>query len=470
MPHTTPPPTTHSGRDVHVFRAPSMQEALSRVRRALGPDAVILQTRQVEKKGMLPWQKGSVETEITAANDLEVPDVHQKVAEFNSLKRSELAQSGEVSESQAVPAHLAPAIARLRDEFEVRTNIARTQSTPPVAKSTKAPTKSVAPIVRTASSEIISETLLLQKKQLEERLTGVEKLLTTLTQQMRSRLSDVVPDDLFQLYTGLLEADVDEASARGLCLELKHIASPEQLRDETTAVRLMSGLIESRLSCVGPMSLARGQQKVVALIGPTGVGKTTTIAKLAANYRLQEGVQMGLITIDTYRIAAVEQLKTYAEIIDLPMKVVTSPSELKKALDEMSHLDLVLIDTAGRSPKDELKIHELRALLAPGLVDEVHLVLSATSSLKSLETIVERFSVVKLDSLVMTKLDETVGPGVLYSLQQRCGLPYSYLTTGQDVPEDIEAAHGATISDLIVSQGMPQTSSTASPSHFGKAA
>jgi len=478
MAKSTTQPKSGEQRDVHVFRAPTMQEALTRVRRSLGPDAVILQTRQVEKKGILPWQKATVETEITAANDIEVPDVNQRIAEFNRLRRQ--AEAGQSDKS--IPTHLTQALSRQQDEVEIRSTIPMTArrepvTIPPAAKKaplapTPAPAPVAAPMIQAQSDAILSETLILQKKELEARLSGVEKLLTTLNTQMRTKLNESIPDDVHHLYTGLIDADIDEASAKSLCLELKRIASPEQLRDKEIATRLMGGLIESKIACVGPMSLAHGQQKVVALIGPTGVGKTTTIAKLAANYRLQEGVQMGLITIDTYRIAAVEQLKTYAEIIDLQMKVVTSPSELKKALDEMSHLDLVLIDTAGRSPKDELKIHELKALLSPAFVDEVHLVLSATSSLKSLETIVERFSVVKLDSLIVTKLDESVAPGVLFSLQQRCGLQYSYLTTGQDVPEDIEAAHGSTISQLIIQHCKTQDaqSSAATTTQYGRAA
>ena len=115
----------------------------------------------------------------------------------------------------------------------------------------------------------------------------------------------------------------------------------------------------------------------MALVGPTGVGKTTTIAKLAANYRLREKKRVGLITVDTYRIAAVEQLRTYADIIDLPMEVVSTPREMREAVARMRNLDLVLMDTAGRSPRDEIKIQELRSLLAEAEADEVHLVLSA---------------------------------------------------------------------------------------------
>ena len=111
--------------------------------------------------------------------------------------------------------------------------------------------------------------------------------------------------------------------------------------------------------------------RVVALVGPTGVGKTTTIAKLAANYRLREKRRVGLITVDTYRVAAVEQLRTYADIIDLPMEVVATPREMREAVARMNHLDLVLMDTAGRSPRDEVRIQELKSMLTEAEPDEV---------------------------------------------------------------------------------------------------
>ena len=130
------------------------------------------------------------------------------------------------------------------------------------------------------------------------------------------------------------------------------------------------------------IELRPGNRKVVALVGPTGVGKTTTIAKIAANFRLRDKKTVGLITADTYRIAAVEQLRTYAEIIDLPLEVVTTPREMRRAVLQMEHLDLVLIDTAGRSPHDELRLHELRALLREANPDETHLVLSTDVAIR----------------------------------------------------------------------------------------
>ncbi|MEO1995355.1 MAG: flagellar GTP-binding protein, partial [Planctomycetaceae bacterium] len=170
------------------------------------------------------------------------------------------------------------------------------------------------------------------------------------------------------------------------------------------------------------------------------------------NFRIRDGIKMGLVTVDTYRIAAVEQLRTYAEIIDLPMKVVTSPLEMRRALDELVGLDLVLIDTAGRSPRDELKIQELKSLLAEAQVDEVHLVMSMTASLRSLQATAENFSVANTTSMILTKLDEAAGMGALLSVSRNVPLPVSYLTTGQDVPDDIEPADATRVARLILGQ------------------
>ncbi len=194
---------------------------------------------------------------------------------------------------------------------------------------------------------------------------------------------DQVPSELFQVYTELIDAEVEDDVARDLVCKLKRNATPRP----TGGRGRRSGPFDGPGRVGNPLLRAdrrrsRAAASVVALVGATGVGKTTTIAKLAANFRLRSGVKMGLVTVDTYRVAAVEQLRTYAEIIELPMKVVTNPLEMRRALDELAGLDLVLIDTAGRSPKDDLQIQELKSLLAEAHVDEVHLVLSMTSSLR----------------------------------------------------------------------------------------
>ncbi|HBR33435.1 MAG TPA: flagellar biosynthesis protein FlhF [Firmicutes bacterium] len=179
---------------------------------------------------------------------------------------------------------------------------------------------------------------------------------------------------------------------------------------------------------------------LVALVGPTGVGKTTTIAKLAANFALFEGKSVGLVTIDTYRIAAVEQLKTYSEIINLPIEVVYTAADFKRALHKLANKQLILIDTAGRSQKNKQQIRELKHFFNGRRLDETHLVISANTKLEDLLETAESFNELEINRLIFTKLDETNSLSNLIELAGKIRIPLSYVTTGQSVPEDIEVA------------------------------
>ncbi len=189
---------------------------------------------------------------------------------------------------------------------------------------------------------------------------------------------------------------------------------------------------------------------VVALIGPTGVGKTTTIAKLAANLKLREKHRVGMITLDTYRIAAVDQLKRYADIIGSPLRVVGNADELREAMKSMSDMDFILIDTAGRSPKDTMKLQELRGLLAAIEPDEVHLVISSAAGQECVEFAVQKFSEVRVDKIIFTKLDEAVHVGMVLNVIRKVNKSVSYVTTGQDVPDDIEVGRGKRLAQMIL--------------------
>ena len=284
-----------------------------------------------------------------------------------------------------------------------------------------------------------------------DRLASLEERFAQLDSNSTSS-NAMVPPELFDLYTELVDSGLEETLALEFVFALKREAIPGEISDPALCRARLVKMVEDEFEAAASIAATPGQRRVVALIGPTGVGKTTTIAKLAANLKLRDGVRMGLVTVDTYRIAAVEQLRTYAEIIDLPMKVVTTSMEMRRALDEFSDMDLVLIDTAGRSPRDELQIGELKSLLADAKVDEVHLVLSLTAGLEFLAATVEHFSSVGTSSLVLTKLDEAQELGVMLNLARRVGLPVSYLTTGQDVPDDIEPAETQRMARLVLGQ------------------
>ena len=458
--------------DVRTFKAASMQQALEIVRREMGPDAVILHTREIPPPRFLKWRKSSERVEVTAGTGVNVrlPRALQKPPAPRGTGTSTPPASARAAyraqeEPLAPPPPLLPAAgAGPRSRFAASVT---GQALGPAAN----PSYRTVPVSPgpgpLAASGLTSNALGMttdaprqistgqgqteQQTVITRQLSSIQEMVAKLTRESRQKAEDI-PEELFQIYTELIDVEVEEELARDLIHNLKQNGSGEELADAAASKARLRAMVEAEVRCAPPIVATPGRRRVVALVGATGVGKTTTIAKLAANFRLRDGIRMGLVTVDTYRIAAVEQLRTYAEIIDLPMKVVTSPREMRRALDELSGLDLVLIDTAGRSPRDELKIQELKGLFAEAQVDEVHLVLSLVASPKSLQAAAEKFAPAGTTAMILTKLDEAVGMGSLLSVARRVPLPVSYLTTGQDVPDDIEHASARRVARLILGE------------------
>jgi flagellar biosynthesis protein FlhF len=214
--------------------------------------------------------------------------------------------------------------------------------------------------------------------------------------------------------------------------------------------RLAAASLAQRVKCSGAPRMQKNRCRVMAFVGPTGVGKTTTIAKLAALYGVNRGASLALITIDKFRVGAVEQLAAYAKIFDIPLEVVSDPAELAAALAKHADKSLVLIDTAGSNHKDAGRIEELRGYLEchPGI--GTYLCLSATTRGRELDDMVTNFRKLPLDRLLFTKLDESESFGCIIDIHLRHQLPVSYLTTGQRVPEDIEAATANRLASLVM--------------------
>lgn len=385
-----------------TFRAKTMQAALDMVRREMGPDASVLHTRQVSR-GMLPWLTGAKAVEVMASTNVRVP---RQLSVQGGLSLELGSESEGALEKREVVPH--------GDEAEVYDFRSRYRDD--------------------------------MKKQLDD----LQSLVERLCQRDRQIDRPEMPDSLFQLFTALIEAEIDERLAREIVDRVKDEASVAELGDVLQLTSMAGQLIEKQIRVTGPLRVEPGSRRLVALVGPTGVGKTTTIAKLAANYRLREKARIGLVTVDTYRIAAVDQLRTYADIIDLPMEVVATPSEMRGALEKLRGLDLILMDTAGRSPRDEIKIQELKSILNEAQPDEVHLVLSSASRTSHLLKTVSQFDEVGTTALLLTKLDESTGLGNLLPLFQDGKLPLSYLTNGQNVPDDIEPASARCLAEGVL--------------------
>lgn len=375
--------------EIKTYRAGTMQEALRMVRNDLGPGAAVLHTREAPLSRLLGWLPGVRRIEVTASTDVVVPQRFP----------------------QQDPASFETASLELDDDRPIL---------PP---------------------------------DLAQQINELQSMVADLCRRNRGSAAPELPDSLFALYAELIDCEMPEDLARELIERLRLETPRHEITDAAALRSRISQIVEREITVAPPIDIASGRCRVVALIGPTGVGKTTTIAKLAANFRLRNKWNVGLITVDTYRIAAVEQLRTYAEIIDLPMQVVSTPREMREAVDRLSHLDLILVDTAGRSPRDEVKIRELRALLAEARADEVHLVLSSVASAASLINTAERFGAAGATALILTKLDEASGLGHLLPLVRSARLPLSYLTNGQSVPDDIETAEARRLAQTVLGVG-----------------
>ena len=264
-----------------------------------------------------------------------------------------------------------------------------------------------------------------------------------------------MPQILFDQYLKLISQDLSEELSEQVInrvrkdLTVPDLEDVEKVREKT--LEYLAAFIPT-LDHPLPEESPDGRPLTIALIGPTGVGKTTTLAKIAASCKLRQGKSVGLITADTYRIAAVDQLRTYANIIGLPLEVALTPTDMKQAVHALSGCDVILIDTAGRSQNDGGRLKELARFIEAADPHEVHLVLSSTASEKVLLNEAEAFSEVGVDKLVLTKLDEAVSFGVLVNVLRKVGKNLSFITTGQEVPDHIECGRSTRLAQLVMGE------------------
>jgi len=316
-----------------------------------------------------------------------------------------------------------------KDLFEVTATLEA--KVPPVGTAPKRETASELPNNRVSALEAemsqlrqAVEAVLVTKQVPKEQINSKMKALL-----LRNDVDPLVADKLLKDVLQQVPGGADTPEAR-ICLEQR---------------------LYQCLSRTEGIKLTGGKPKNVALLGPTGVGKTTTIAKLAANFTLIEEKRVALITADTYRIAAVEQLKTYGEIIGVPVEVVFTREELTDALARHADKDLILIDTAGSSPRNDKQVQELECLLAQLPDLEKHLVISATTKPRDAMDIVKRFAPREgAYKLIVTKVDESDTLGAIVNIMYSSQAVLSYITKGQSVPDDIELADAQKLAALIL--------------------
>lgn len=443
---------------VKKFVGSTMQEAVGRMREEFGPEAVILDTRWVRSGGLFGLL-GRKRVEVTAV----LEGGQRQASAFRTRKTSALstalsqADTGWDDNLYYRPGRL-PAIGssaskpgRNRGESFCGEDTGAEAKQRTIVKQGKAEPVVPAGLGQQVYRRSLSSTRQPQSQLQEAFSPELNNRNGSEPRKGEEKARNVsLPKPLAAVHSQLVSSDVDERLATAILRSIR----PEIEKsgaDYANAVRQVRERMTAMLKCVPPWEFSEGP-KIVILLGPTGVGKTTTLAKIAANYGLIAGVDVGLLTIDTYRIAAVEQLRVYAELIGIPLEVARNPQEVQKAIKRLAGKDLILVDTAGRSQRNGEHMQELREMLAalPGV--ERHLVFSATTRCRDLMDIIRRFQAIGFDRLIATKLDETTSYGILLTAYAAARRPFSFLTDGQVVPDDIQVAEAAHIAKLIVGE------------------
>ena len=417
------------GQEFHRFRGASLNEAYLRMREKLGDNAIVLRTTQVRENGLLGFL-GKKMIEVTAAAPPQAPRPKAQPVPAPARAYAERAPRTGMASDQTV----ADSVAYFRgvvNEAQRRVAERRAQGAPPPGP--------VVPFKRATEQLQAADPVRRELRELRE-------LVQVLVAETPGA---AIPLECAPHYKRLIEIGVSRKAAAALMSAVVRSSDADVIRDPRVFEQRLDIEVRKTVRVTGGIGLSAGVCKRVALAGATGVGKTTNLAKLAATYAVTHRARVALITADTYRVAAPEQLRVYANIIGVPLYVANDAAEMRKALDAARACDLVLIDTAGGSQFNKGQLRELREVLGAADPHETVLVLGASTPLDDARCIVENFSIVKPTALFFTKLDETRRFGQFYSLAIETGLPLSYFSTGQNVPDDLVLAQPAVVAQLL---------------------
>lgn len=499
---------------IKSFKAPTLKEAMANVKSELGVDAVILHTNKIKKGGILGFHAKEIVEVIAAVEDESVVKEQKPAmdtgaaseavlqaaaaarASRNSAPEPEPQPTGNftprnmVSQYQTAGTIEAISHAMAQNtpsptfgEVLASVNKAQEQAGQPVVNEQAAPVAPAVDMNPDIEQPVVKEEPVEPVSVAEEKLVSAESDAEQLTPEKEVETAsedttdlDVKEQEILDLQNQLEEMksmlvemsrNKDEAGgipnlqrameAQGISqhvLEdmISKLNGTEILAPQNSikALKALEKYVRKAIRIANGITLYSDKPKIVALIGPTGVGKTTTLAKIAAKFVLEEGAKVALITADTYRISAVEQLKTYSDILGLPLEIVYNPQALQEAIEKHRDKQLILLDTAGRSQYNAYQMKELSELLNIDADIEKHLVMSATTKTSDGLELLDNFSLCKPDRVIFTKVDETKTHGIILNILHRRKAALSYLTNGQSVPDDIEPASIEKLAELLL--------------------
>lgn len=376
---------------VKKFIAPTMPEAMKMIRNELGKDAVILNSKVVQKGGLFGFfTKKSIE--VIAAIDPQPIPKKQPINKENG--RAPLDQK------------------------------------PPVQ----------------IKEQVISK----PDKELLKEIQALKTMMESMSHNDGRESIEHYPGPLKDINQFLRDQEVDPSVREVI---MSHVLEKWYLNHaQANTIQLQEWVKDYLVEMLTPLPFGAidYSRKYINVVGPTGVGKTTTLAKIAAQAVLKYQKKVAFITTDTYRIAAIDQLKTYAKILNVPLEVTYTLDDFKNAKDKYSHYDLILIDTAGRNFRNKQYVDDLKSVIDFDEELETLLVLALTSKYSDMIDIVDQFSLIKIDKFIFTKVDETSKYGSMLNLMTKYKLGVAYLTNGQNVPDDIIEASPKSIANTVL--------------------
>ena len=430
---------------IKKFQAKTETDAIMMAKEDLGKDAIVMNIKTIKPKGLFKIFRKTI-VEVTAAID-EVGEAEKKV-ERKSEKKSEPEAKGKVSTqiNAKIDEKLHPELSKPDEEDDEAKELEKKLNSLAMLLEQQLETQKkeekkkpeIKDVVSEVKSEKKSEEESLKQKQAEEK---AEK------NSLKNKSIDLIIEQL-------TENEVSFTYAKQILDEITNSGNIRTLDDMLSCVYQK---IILKLGQTKPVSFEKGDKKpkVIFFVGPTGVGKTTTIAKLSSKLMLEEKKKIAILTADTYRIAAVEQVKTYANILSIPVEVVYEPKDLEKILPKYKECDYILVDTAGRSHKNKEQFNDLKKLYNAfsDYSKLTYLVLSATTKYKDLQNITSLYSDLDEYSLIFTKLDETDAIGNILNIKLDTGMSLSYVSYGQNVPDDIEVMNPQIIAKQVLGGG-----------------
>lgn len=390
-----------------TFTAPTYAEAFKKVKEEVGEDAVIISSREIKKKTLT--SNGLYEI-VVAIEDEKNIKPRKNMSDEEHLNEVMLKLSSAAKEISSLSKETIP----IKEEPKVK------------------------------KSDCNNDEIISLKNQVLQ-ISDTIKLLQATVWEIAHKEEIEIPPEFSEIYalskaSGMNEKHLNEI----MRLTIKYM--PLKMRkNRETIKRYFHTLLKKMIPIRIEREITPPHKKIMMFVGPTGVGKTTNIAKLAARYayKLSRRYKVGIITLDTYRIGAVEQLMTYAKMMRLPIETVVDPNDFEEALNILKHNDYILIDTVGSSQHDKEKIEKLQSFLNINTYSEisVNLVLSAVTKYEDLMDIYKNFSILPIDTFIFTKLDETKTYGNIFSLLLEVKKPISYFSIGQEVPDDLIVAN-----------------------------